>query len=247
MKKILVYTILFLLISTGTKAQELNLGDIMGEAQEFFGEAQKKADTEAQKKFEAAFKDKFKRMGAYLEQLDNYSAETKCTYMIFKYQMSVDSLIATTAAEKNCKRKYDLYGMQLMSKISSTSIMYCTEDLYNLFSSENTKEEKEKINQLTTDIAEILDRGGRMMVSNIFAGRKDMKNIPDIERTFLMFYAEGEKISDDSAKFSDRENEVSKPILAVLLKHFHPISLLRSTAEISKQMDKIKPCAQATH
>ncbi|WP_437394924.1 hypothetical protein [Flagellimonas lutimaris] len=248
MKKILGYAVLFLFISTGARAQDFDLGDVMGEAQEFFGEAQKKAehqaaDTEAQKEFEAAFKAKFKKMGAYLKELDNYSAETKCTYMILKYQMSVDSLIAATAAEKNCKRKYDLYGMQLMAKMSSTSIMYCTEDLFNMFMSDlNTNEEKEKINQLTTDIAEIIDKGGRMIVSRMFGGG-DPADTPDFFKTFVMTYAENEGIMDDSLSYDRKKEIVGRPIELALAKYFHPVSLLRSTVEISKQMDKLKPCA----
>lgn len=258
MKKILGCTILLLLLFTGAQAQDFDLDDIMGEAQDFFGEAQddaeKAADTEAQRKFKEAFKDKFKKLGEFTENLDNYSADTKCAYLIFKYKMEIDSLVARTKAEENCKKKYDLYGMQLTAMMSSTTIMYCSEDLYNLFNSRDNgfhsknntekEEEKEKLKQLVTDITQILQDGGKKFGAWSY-GRGDPPN--DFEKTFLISYQNLGKLMSDSTPYYDKEDDIVKPIQKILNKYFHPVSLLGNTVAISKEMDKLKPCADSTH
>lgn len=241
---------LLLLASTSIHAQDIDLGDIMSEAQDFFGEAKDEAANDAnttaqQKEFEDAFKNKFKKMGEYLKELDNYSPETKCTYMIFKYKMEIDSLAANTAAAKNCKKKYDLYGMQLMAMMSSTTIMYCSEDLYNLFfSSENTEEEEEKLKQLVEDITQIFAKGAKKFGAWSY-GRGDPPN--DLEKTFLIFYQNESSLLDDTVSYYDKLDNISKPIMKILGEYFHPLILLKNTVAISKEMDKLKPCADSSH
>lgn len=250
MKKILGYAVLFLFLSTGARAQDFDLGDIMGEAQDFFGEAQNEAkqasDNKAVDDFKEKLNEKFKKLGDFSSYMDNYSAETKCAYMVFKYKMEIDSLVAKTIAEEDCKKKYDLYGMQLMAMMSSTTIMYCSEGLYNLFySSNNTEEEEEeKLKQLVEDVTEILGESAIKFGAWSY-GRGDPLN--DFQKTFLIFYQDFGEILDDSTPYFDKLDDVSKPLMGLLAKYFHPISLLGSTVEISKQMDKLKPCAESTH
>lgn len=245
MKKILGYTILFLFLSTGARAQDFDLGDIMGEAQEFFGEAQDEAkqasDNKAIDDFKEKFKDKLKKLGDFSGYLDNFSAETKCAYMIFKYKMEMDSLIAKTNAAENCRKKYDLYGMQLIAMTSSTTIMYCSEGLYNLlFSTDNSEEEQKKVNQLTTEITEIVTVGAKKFMAWSY-DRGDAPN--DVEKTFIMIYQNAYELADDSS-YQQKEDEVTSEIMQALGIYFHPASLLRNTISISEEMDKLKPCAE---
>ncbi|WP_129652834.1 hypothetical protein [Flagellimonas olearia] len=242
MKKILGYTILFLFLSTGARGQDFDLGDIMGEAQEFFGEAQDEAkqasDNKAIDDFKEKFKDKFKKLGDFSGYLDNFSAETKCAYLIFKYKIEMDSLISKTNAEEDCKKKYDLYGMQLMALMSSTSIMYCTEDLFNKFTNGGDFEE---LKPMVADITQILQEDAEKF--------EKLAESNDFEQTFHAIYKDYDlrMLMDDSGYSFDKLDEISKPILAILLRYFHPLSLVTTTTEISKQMDKLKPCAESTH
>ncbi|KAB7531164.1 hypothetical protein F8C76_06625 [Flagellimonas olearia] len=249
MKKILGYTILFLFLSTGARAQEFDLGDIMGEAQEFFGEAQEKAehqaDTEAQKKFEAAFKDKFKKWGEYLNELDGYSADTKCAYMIFKYKIEYDALVKETTAATNCSKKYDLYGMQLMAKLSSTSIIYCSEDLFNLINYSLGGEEIEnrdaRVRTLEKEIFDIIKISRNTHRRDAMSLRDP--ELSDFEATFLeVFGYKNPDLMEDHFNH-EADDSILAEINGVLMAYFHPAQLLASTISISKEMDKLKPCA----
>lgn len=228
MKKILGYAMLFLLMGTGMQAQDFDLDDIMGEAQDFFGEAQdeaeKAADTEAMKDFKKKLNEKIKVWGGFVNELDNYSPEVKCTYMLLKYKKEFDSLVAKTNAAENCKKKYDLYGMQLMAMASSTSLVYCSKDLGDLVGAD-TKEEEDKLERWVTEITQILEIG---YASN------------DLEKTFL-FYKD-ELFWRVLLKNITSNYDKIKRIDITLHKYWHPISIIKTTASISKQMDALKPC-----
>ncbi|UBZ12288.1 hypothetical protein LDL77_10305 [Flagellimonas marinaquae] len=266
MKKILGYTILFLFLSTGARAQEFDLGDIMGEAQDFFGEAQEKAehqaDTEAQKKFEAAFKDKFKKWGEFSSNLDNYTAYSKCFYLIAKYVMEMDGLREETEKSKDCKKKYDLYGMQLMAMMSSTSIMYCTEELYNkiadVFGTLKVGERRDpnafdeldefvrEMNTLvlilhTVDLLGDNYTETERNANDIFDEYMKDHEITDFEETILRFlsqhYDDLIMVKDGIALF-----DITK-VADLINQYFHPLSLMKDGVDISQKMDRLKPCA----
>lgn len=231
MKKILGYAMLFLLMGTGMQAQDFDLDDIMGEAQDFFGEAQddaeKAADTEAQRKFKEAFKDKFKKWGEFSENLDDYSPQTKCLYLMAKYISELEALKTETEKDSDCRRTYDLLGMQLMAMMSSTTIMFCTEELFNTLGKlgpEMSQEDMDYISEIKKDF-------------NLLYGKE--KNT-DFEKTMVQFYINDYAFVDPYHE-DDLSIEFTK-INQYLLKYFHPLSLMKEGMAISQQMDKLKPC-----
>ncbi|MCR9227953.1 MAG: hypothetical protein NXH90_11085 [Flavobacteriaceae bacterium] len=231
MKKILGYTVLFLLMGTGMQAQDFDLGDIMGEAQDFFGEAQddaeKAADTEAQEKFKEAFNDKFKKWGAFSENLDDYSPQTKCLYLMAKYILELEELKVETGKASECRRTYDLYGMQLTAMMSSTTIMFCSEELFNTLG---------KVpDTITEDVIDYLSE-----IKKDFNLLYSKQNKTDFEETMVQFYINKNAFVDPYYE-DDLEIEFIK-INQYLLKYFHPLSLMKEGVAISQQMDRLKPC-----
>jgi hypothetical protein len=76
---------------------------------------------------------RFDENAEILGAMDN--PELRCVAMMVLYVYEHESLVDMTDREGNCKRKYDLYGMQLLSLATSTTIMYCPEGL-NAYSNE---------------------------------------------------------------------------------------------------------------
>jgi len=266
MKKIVVYTILLVFICTGARAQDFDLGDVMGEAQEFFGEAQDKtehqADTEAQKRFEDAYKDKFKKREEYVNDLEGYLPETKCLYLMLKYKAGYDALTDEIQSTSDCKKKYDLYGMQLMMMMSSTTIMYCTEDLRNICieTADNIKiDPKHKssaLEALDTELIEIFNNYDDYLASSnrvensvddgLLSDFADLNS--DLEATIIEeFFRVLHEDYRDELKSKSGDLTFVFYIASILNQYFDPISLFKNTIEISKEMDVLKPCAVRTN
>lgn len=259
MKKILGYTVIFLLIGTGMQAQDFDLGDIMGEAQDFFGEAQDDAekaaaDTDATRKFKEAFQNSFTEYVNYINDLDDYLPETKCLYIMLKYKSEFDALTGEIQSTSDCRKKYDLYGMKLMMMMSSTTIMYCTEDLWNLISSFDweTQDKPSALVDLDTELFEIvkkyddylalLNREGGVEDDELFPAYADLTD-SDLDITIIEeFYEETLKDNKEEYQNKDGNGSFALPIGIILNKYFEPGNLLKNTLEISKEMDALKPC-----
>ncbi|MCK0159980.1 hypothetical protein [Allomuricauda sp. F6463D] len=232
MKKVLGFTLFLMFLCTGSQAQDFNLGDIIGEAQDYFGqsqnEAEKAADTEAQQKFEEAFTNKFKKWGEFSNNLDSYSPPSKCLYLMAKYIMELEALKEETEGTSDCKRKYDLYGMQLTSMMSSTSIMFCTEELFN------------EIDNIKSGTARNADLTLFKQIKKDFALIINKEDPTDFEKTMIKFYIDDTFLVDPYYK-DDPSIEYFK-IHEYLQKYFHPLSLMKEGMAISKEMDVLKPC-----
>ncbi|MBR9855715.1 MAG: hypothetical protein GYB37_14240 [Algicola sp.] len=145
MKKILGYAALFLLISTGARAQEFDLGDIMDEAQDFFGEAQEKAANEAD--IEATFEKIFEQlnyeedgvsykniflgsMKVFLGDFLEESFTGKCLTIMgeYAYLLAYCDMMAEQQTDP-CKKK-DWLGIETMVLFLGTAINYCPETFY---------------------------------------------------------------------------------------------------------------------
>lgn len=259
MKKILGYTMFFLFMSTGMQAQDFDLDDIIGEAQDFFDgaqkEAEKTADTEAQRKFKETFNDKFKNYNKYISNLDNYSPYSKCFYLMIKYIMELEELKVATEVVDDCKKTYDLYGMQLIAMMSSTNIMFCTEELYNDLqhlkeidkNSDPQMGRKEKIQASSDDIkrffGEMNDFAPLVLVAGYTNDKKQDLLRPigleytDFEDTLIRFFLK------HTTFMIDHNMEFEPMLVAGLIeKYFHPLSLMTDGVAISQQMDRLKPC-----
>ncbi|WP_298264086.1 hypothetical protein [uncultured Lutibacter sp.] len=253
MKKILVYTILFLLISTGTKAQELNLGDIMGEAQEFFGEAKDKAKHAADDKAIDDLKKKFKNLATDLSSLDMYSPELKCIYLMIKYEENFVKLKKETNKTDDCLIKYDLYGMQLMAIASSTTIIYCTEGLYNLILGDGNLggsifDSPEYVIVLGDYYDLISDHDDRKYGLNNSPkyGKRYNQLHEDFQKTLreFLFAEESLTVSNDKEKNKRKHMIRAHERISYLLNtYFHPLAIIKESVDIGNTMSAL-PCSK---
>ena len=255
MKKILFILAIVYCFSIPHTVSQIDLDDIVGAVKDGFGKsvetAEKDADSEAmQKKIKAEFSDKFKKWEEFTNNLDHYSTQTKCLYTMAKYILEFEKLKKQTKATSDCKKKYDLYGMQQMMLMSSTSIMFCTEELYNkttLFAMALAHDNGANIKlpkdfSYEDDIEPYFQPIKEELIElhkNIETGNKEMK-YTDFEKTLYQFYGLYHilKTTDDGHTGVD--------ILAIhklLETYFHPLALAKEVMAISKEMYDLKPCA----
>jgi len=83
------------------------------------------------------------------EVLAAFDPDGSCVAMMVLYVYEYVNLVDRTDRETDCKRKYDLYGMQLLSLSSSTTILYCRERL--------AAYSNERLGKVYADYFEILD------------------------------------------------------------------------------------------
>ncbi|MBR9855912.1 MAG: hypothetical protein GYB37_15290 [Algicola sp.] len=235
-------------------------GNLMGK-----GELQKTAEM---KVFENALKGQMVGAKEFVLNLDKYNSHTKCFYLIIKYINALDELKEITEETNECKKKYDLYGMQLMTMMSSTSIMYCTEELYNKLKAWGLSDspvlgEDDEINTFVTDMYRILlytvakddiniegyAFSGRLvdteMVNYVMETYEENYTLTDFEKTIGDFLVKKRNVTMDS---EDPNDEIPitiniEYILILIQKYFHPVSLAQDAIAISEKMDVLKPCA----
>ncbi len=255
MKKLLFILTFISYISISNTTAQINLNDILGAVKEGFGKsvetAEKNADNDAmQKKFKAEFSDKFKKWGEFTNNLDYYSSQTKCLYMMAKYISEFEELKKQTKKTSDCKRKYDLYGMQQMMLMSSTSIMFCTEELYNktnLFAMMLAHDNGGGNVTLPKDISYEDDvqpyfqpiKEDLLEIHKNTENRNQERKITDFEKTIYTFYGTYHILGYEN-------NNSYVNILAIhklLETYFHPLTLAKEAISISKEMDVLKPCA----
>lgn len=149
MKTILRYTVLFLLLSTVARAQDFDLGDVMGEAEDFFvgpvqtveNEAEKDAliTTTFEKIFEqlnyeedgVSYKNIF--LGSMKTLLGDFPEESftgKCLTIMgeYAYLLAYCDMMAEQQTDP-CKKK-DWLGIETMVLFLGTAINYCPETFY---------------------------------------------------------------------------------------------------------------------
>ncbi|MCW5520568.1 hypothetical protein J1N09_12000 [Aureitalea sp. L0-47] len=66
---------------------------------------------------------------AFLAGLED--PDEKCIAMLMIWAHGYQKLKNETHDTADCKRRYDLYGMQILSLTAGNTMIYCTEDLYN--------------------------------------------------------------------------------------------------------------------
>ena len=87
-------------------------------------------EKEQKKKWEEDWKKKMEENAELLEALDE--KYLRCTALMGLYVYEYLQLEKGAESEENCRLKYDLYGMQLLALTTSTTIMYCPEEMTNL-------------------------------------------------------------------------------------------------------------------
>lgn len=157
MKKILGYTMLFLLMGTGMQAQDFDLGDIMGEAQDFFGNATETAENEAD---DAAWENinnqinkklddpKLKKlMGGFSEALKKFEGESmtgKCLQIMGAYAELLAYCDMRAESETEPCKKKEWLGIESMILLAGTSINYCPQEFYGLADFDDPDEETQR-------------------------------------------------------------------------------------------------------
>ena len=157
--------IITLLLSTASSYAQLEglLGDIMEEVQEKVGDAQQDAAETASMK---EFKNEIKDILVGINGLDKYSSELKCIYIILKLAMLDQDLEAKIQNAGNCKKKYDLYGMQLMVKASYTGIGYCFDPLTELITQRDPNASDDSI-LLTPELEEFFETKQKLSAQHL--------------------------------------------------------------------------------
>lgn len=208
-------------------------------------------DSKYQKEFENAFKNKFQKYNEYISNLDNYSTYSKCFYLMAKYIIELEELKVATEEASECRRTYDLYGMQLMAMMSSTTIMFCTEELYNkiadMFGTLEVGERRDphEFDELVDFTEEMeallkhLDFLSNTNEADFQAVNNYTKNWTDFERTLVLFF--GNVYKPTVQKGDKTYFDVTK-VASLIEKYFHPLSLIKEGVTISQQMDRLKPC-----
>ena len=173
----------------------------------------------------------------------------------------MDELKEETEKSEDCKKKYDLYGMQLMAMMSSTSIMYCTEELYNKIADvfgtlevgerhdphafDELDEFVREMNTLvlihhTIDLLDDDNTETERNANSIFKEYTKDHDITDFEMTIFYFlnqHSDFIMVKDGIALF-----DITK-VADLINRYFHPLSLMKDGVEISQKMDRLKPCA----
>lgn len=205
-------------------------------------------DTKHQKEFENAFKNKFQKYNEYISNLDNYSPYSKCLYLMIKYINELETLKAATEEASECRRTYNLYGMQLMAMMSSTTIMFCTEELYNEIKNFEKGDENAQQMAMSGDFGSFIEDLDKLLEiydnyqkneNDYSADRKTFDTVTDFEITLMRFFDYLDTVTFE--KWGRTYIDLIR-VASLIEKYFHPLSLMKDGVAISQQMDRLKPC-----
>tara|TARA_R100001369_G_scaffold514_1_gene1577 strand:- start:2677 stop:3399 length:723 start_codon:yes stop_codon:yes gene_type:complete len=184
-----------------------------------------------------------------LDDLDKYSSELKCIYMILKLAELDSEIEARAENAALCQEQYDSYGMQLMVKASFTGIEYCYDELYEEWMARDSPgtDEYEAYEQLKNDYKEFsLKR--KACEDGILSGvvpEHCMVNYSDIEQDFietltkyvmLLYLLNGSTMNEDNI------DSYLDLVLQRLLEEYHPVPIMKKAIEIGLKM-KALPCS----
>tara|TARA_R100000935_G_scaffold58415_2_gene95414 strand:- start:97223 stop:97990 length:768 start_codon:yes stop_codon:yes gene_type:complete len=247
--------IITLLLSTASSYAQLEglLGDIMEEVQEKVGDAQQDAAETASMK---EFKNEIKDILVGINGLDKYSSELKCIYIILKLAMLDQDLEAKIQNAGNCKKKYDLYGMQLMVKASYTGIGYCFDPLTELITQRDPNASDDSI-LLTPELEEFFEeyeeisRIALTCVSTEFIdgppdGCESLSGVSDLEIDFIMTVGIATALYDFAVYDMGEEGSSARKgyiliFLKYLIEEYNPVAALAKSINIGSIMSSL-PC-----
>ena len=140
--KFILFTLFSTICLTGSVLAQESLWDALKQAGEMYNEQHgidesDQGGGELTPEQEAWKQEWDKKKDEYAEVLaDLDDKNLSCVALMVLYVYDYDRLIARTERESDCRLKYDLYGMQLLSMTSSTTVMYCPEGLSMLSNEE---------------------------------------------------------------------------------------------------------------
>lgn len=127
----------FLILGSPLALAQIDLIDALKQTAEMYNEENAQgqesngegsaASSEGQNAWHEEWEKKKEENSAILDALDDKN--DKCLALMILYLHEYYSLVDLINSEQNCKMKYDLYGMELLTLTSSTTIMYCPEGL----------------------------------------------------------------------------------------------------------------------
>ncbi|PVW13174.1 hypothetical protein [Marixanthomonas spongiae] len=134
----------------------------------------------------------------------------------------------------DCFKKYDLYGVQELMLLNSTSIMYCTEDLWNKFNSSDTNTSLKNLTMQTHLLSYIKN------ISRIYQYDEDSLN--EMEYYIAKVFQSPKNMEDDTNELLYYLTNIQY----ILKEYFHPITVMAKALEINKTMEAL-PCSDGVH
>ncbi len=235
-----IYTILFtLILSTSSLSAQIEgmLGDILKEVQDKVGDAQQTSEKEADSKAAKELKDQIKFYISGINDLDKYSAELKCVYLMLKLAFIQFGLETDNRNEEICQKQYDLYGMQLMVLASTSAIGYCYEDLDNLkYYSNNLSPEYENLLEEYYNAIYYPGYSDDDIINQSALELDFRRTLMNGITTMASFYRE-----KGDTKKSIEKREINN-IISYIIREFNPLSSLFKIKDIGLKM-KALPCS----
>lgn len=219
----------------------------LGEALSFMGEEAQGNDENAeltpeQQEWVDKLKEALEKDRENLADL-NLSPNLKCGYLMAKSVIAYEALKQKTDSTLNCKKKYDLYGMQAAAIAASTTIMYCPEGIANL-----TVDEKEQLikewEEFRDQVRAEGDEANANLVGDSGASSYQMNKALVEVYTTIINTRDFDFI--DWTVYGDTETVQHKFIIILLSKlaeRFHPITVVKELLRINEKMAAL-PCAQ---
>ena len=231
MKTILTLLTVFLLSSGSLNAQ---IDKILGKILEKTQEKSQNNDTEVNNPEMDNIKNLIKNFTTGINDLDKYSAELKCAYVLLKLGGTYESLDSELGNAALCKEQYDLYGMQLMVLASFTSVGYCFDNLMEII-----PEADDKI--LTPEYKKFLDEYINTVSQTMVAGTISANS--ELEKDFIKTLTQG-LMTFDFVYAGDKDSNTYKlliynhidKLLRYLILEYYPVEVLAKSIKIGTQM-----------
>lgn len=250
--KTLYIIISIFILSTGSLSAQLEgmLGDILQEVQDKVGNAQqtseKASDSEAMKQF----KKEIKYYISGINDLDGYSGELKCLYLIIKLATLIETLGANAENAALCQEQYDLYGIQVMALASTSGIVYCYDDLTEFLPTFSNTESSghKKWEKFANEYADIYTKYDHCDYRNFYYGEDIsdcMKINPGLELDFVTTISNALGVYDSfypGKKQKSKYVNYIKLLLSHLIRVYNPVEALARTIKIGQKM-KALPCS----
>ncbi|MCK0159362.1 hypothetical protein [Allomuricauda sp. F6463D] len=231
--KTLFYTLLFLLcISMQGYAQDINavINQVKKEVGGAMGQGSDDLD-DAEKEFLDDLAEDLDKLREQTDMDDEFGQIKNCWASMALYVSSFYELQRKTENESDCFKKYDYYGLQELMLLNSTSIMFCTEEIWNILN--YTGNDKDIILKNLVYITHLTNYINGIPMSY---EREDFDNDIDfiIARVFFTY-----EISDQPMHVYLR---FLKEAQHILKEYFHPVTVMGKAVEINKTMVAL-PCS----
>ncbi|WP_158676840.1 hypothetical protein [Pukyongia salina] len=175
-------------------------------------------------KFNKWWNDKMKDTADFLNELDE--PYYHCMALISLYVYHYNELEKEAEAAEDCKLKYDLKGMQALSIFGGTTIMHCTEEIYNL----NNQKKADLLSGFINKFVESCDVDGTLNWTE-FATKAPKTSYRIISALAGPNYCTG--------LYTDAYTPRDQILTELLEYHFHPGSVADRLFTLGQQMEAL--------